>query len=144
MADTKTITGVDAVTTFVMEQLGERKQPVPVTIGRGQQLPENLKAGEEERLEKLGAFEEKTDAEKIRHNQRTAAAQAAAATAERAAADAGATPTPTEGGGYDELKVDEAIAFLENVPEAERESYFERERDKGRKGVLEHFDQSTE
>lgn len=43
---------------------------------------------------------------------------------------------------YDEMKVAEAIEFLEALPEDQREPYFEKERASQRKGVLDHFDES--
>lgn len=52
-----------------------------------------------------------------------------------------ATPTPESAQGYDAMKVDEAIAFLEPLSAEEREPYFEIERAQDRKGVLAHFDQ---
>lgn len=52
--------------------------------------------------------------------------------------------TPTNNDPYDEMKVADAIAFLEALPEEERDPYFDRERKDGRKGVLAHFDQPTE
>jgi len=44
-------------------------------------------------------------------------------------------------GDYDSLKVEAAIAYLETLPEDEREDYFEKERERKRKGVLLHFEQ---
>ncbi len=154
MTETKTITGVDAAIVYVMQQLGEKKQPVAMRLDRGAELPANLREGELERLEKLGAFEDRTKAEQVRANQRAAAAMQAASAAERLAADAesaiAASPGAKAKGAlaaqttYDNLKVDEAIEFIEGLPETERDSYFEAERAKGRKSVLEHFDQPTE
>lgn len=150
MAETKKITGVDAATVYVMEQIGEKKQPVPMRIDRGQELPSNLREGELQRLEKLGAFEPHTHAEKIRAQQVAASAQRAAAVAESAARALNETPgaraaaTLSSQKTYDDLNKDEAIAFLEGLPEDQRASYFEIERSKNRKGVLQHFDQPTE
>lgn len=55
-----------------------------------------------------------------------------------------AAPSPEAADGFDDLNVEEAIDFLEDLTEAQREPYFEIERARGRKGVLDHFDQPTE
>ena len=61
MADKK-LTGFDKATVLVKEP----REIMTRTVQRGEPLPANLAEGELERLEKLGAFEEKTHAEKVR------------------------------------------------------------------------------
>jgi hypothetical protein len=75
--------------------------------------------------------------------------QAAQRTADASVSPAGAVSAPTPPSGspatnndpYDEMKVPDAVGFLEDLSEEDREQYFERERAAKRKGVLLHFDQ---
>lgn len=56
MADTKTIVGHDAVIVLVKGEFDDK--PRPLTVRAGEQLPDDLIKGEQEKLEKMGAFDE--------------------------------------------------------------------------------------
>lgn len=67
---------------------------------------------------------------------------AEAKAAAKGADDSGSKPSPkTNNDPYDELSIPDAIKFIDDLDEAERADYFERERKIERKGVLTHFDQ---
>lgn len=134
------LTGVDAATIYVIEQHGSKKVRLPLTIFNGDELPANADEGEKERLEKLGAFESQTRAQKVRRQQaKTRAARAEAAA--KALADQEEVveeePAAEPSGDPKDMKVEEAIAYYEGLPEDERDTALE---DEERVTIRRHFD----
>lgn len=54
------VTGVDGAYVNTVTHVGDRDQVTPSYVGRGEELPDNLLAGETKRLEGLGAFNDDT------------------------------------------------------------------------------------